>query len=92
MTSLGHARFANTVLRIAAFVALGASLAGCVSIPQRAWRNGAALDESRAYQRVLSGDMSFATRRDVQNALNFGALGFYSEAPMYSPFPKNGWR
>jgi hypothetical protein len=78
--------------RVAAFVALGATLAGCASIPQRAWRNGAALDDSRAYQRVLGGDMSFATRRDLQNALNFGALGFYREGPMYSPFPKGGWR
>jgi hypothetical protein len=83
---------AGTIGRIAAFIALAGTLAACASIPQRAWRNGAALDESRAYQRVLSGDMSFATRRDLQNALNFGALGFYSEGPMYSPFPKGGWR
>jgi hypothetical protein len=41
---------------------------------------------------VLGGDMSFATRRDLQNSLNFGALGFYQEAPLYSPFPKYGWR
>jgi hypothetical protein len=50
------------------------------------------LENSSAYQRVLGGDMSFSTRRDLQNSLNFGSLGFYSEAPMYSPFPKNGWR
>ena len=90
--SSDHARLASSIARVAAFVALAATLAGCVSIPQRAWRNGAALEDSRAYQRVLGGDMSFATRRDLQNSLNFGALGFYQEAPMYSPFPKYGWR
>jgi hypothetical protein len=87
-----HARLAATVTRVASFVALAAMLAGCASIPQRAWRNGEALSNSTAYQRVLGGDMSFATRRDLQNSLNFGALGFYQEAQMYSPFPKGGWR
>lgn len=84
---------ASAIARIAALAALGATLAGCFSIPQRAWRNGAALEESSAYQRVLAGDMSFSTRRDLQNSLNFGSLGFYREAPMFSPFPKSGgWR
>lgn len=86
------ARLAGTAARIAAFVALAATVGACYSIPQRAWRNGAALEDSRAYQRVLGGDMSFSTRRDLQNSLNFGALGFYQESPMFSPFPKNGWR
>lgn len=89
---MNHVRLANTITRIAGFVALAATLGACASIPQRAWRNGAALENSSAYQRVLGGDMSFSTRRDLQNSLNFGSLGFYSEAPMYSPFPKNGWR
>jgi hypothetical protein len=87
-----RARLANTIARVGAFVALATALGACASIPQRAWRNGAALEDSRAYQRVLSGGMSFSTRRDLQNSLNFGSLGFYQEAPMYSPFPKNGWR
>jgi hypothetical protein len=90
--TLDHARLASTVARAATLLALAATLGACASIPQRAWRNGAALDNSRAYQRVLSGDMSFSTRRDLQNSLNFGALGFYQDAPVFSPFPKGGWR
>jgi len=87
-----HARLARTIARASALLALAATLGACASIPQRAWRNGAALDYSTAYQRVLSGDMSFQTRRDLQNSLNFGALGFYQEAALFSPFPKSGWR
>ncbi len=87
-----QARLARTVARAASLLALAATLGACASIPQRAWRNGAALSSSTAYQRVLSGDMSFQTRRDLQNSLNFGALGFYQEAPMFSAFPKGGWR
>jgi hypothetical protein len=74
-------------------VGFAIALAGCFSIPARAWRNGQALETSRAYQRVLNGDKSFATRRELQSAINFGALGFYREAPPFSPFPKGGtWR
>jgi hypothetical protein len=87
-----QARLARTIARASTLLALAATLGACASIPQRAWRNGAALDNSTAYRRVLSGDMSFQTRRDLQNSLNFGALGFYQEAAMYSPFPKGGWR
>jgi len=39
-------RLASSIARVATFVALAATLAGCVSIPQRAWRNGAALEDS----------------------------------------------
>ncbi len=70
-----HAGLVGTVARVASFVALAALMSGCLSIPQSAWRNGEALSNSRAYQRVLGGDMSFSTRRDLQNSLNFGSLG-----------------
>lgn len=86
----GHAR---TIVRVGVLVGLALALAGCAAIPARAWRNGQAMSNSRAYQRVLSGDMSFATHRQLQDAVNFGALGFYREAPEFSPFPKaGGWR
>jgi len=85
-----RARLTNSAIRVALFAGAAALLSGCFSIPERAWRNGEALSNSRAYQRVQAGDMSFSTRRELQNALNFGALGFYREAPMYSPFPKAG--
>ncbi|HEX3868680.1 MAG TPA: hypothetical protein VHV78_18090, partial [Gemmatimonadaceae bacterium] len=89
MMRSSHVRLAGTIARAASFAALAALLAGCISIPQSAWRNGESLSNSRAYQRVLSGDMSFATRRDLQNVLNFGSLG-YQEGPAFSPFPKSG--
>jgi hypothetical protein len=85
-----RAPLGSSLVRVAAYLVGAALLAGCASIPQRAWRNGAALSNSTAYQRVLNGDMSFSTRRQLQNTLNFGSLGFYREAPMYSPFPKAG--
>jgi hypothetical protein len=90
MTSrFGHA---NAIVRVSLLVGFALALAGCVSIPARAWRNGQALENSRAYYRVLNGDKSFATRRELQNAINFGAFG-YREAPPFSPFPKGGtWR
>lgn len=83
----------STVVRAGALIGLALALGGCVSIPARAWRNGEAMESSRAYQRVMSGDMSFTTHRQLQDAVNFGALGFYREAPQFSPFPKSGgWR
>jgi hypothetical protein len=91
--SAKQARVVSIALRAASLIALTGLLAGCISIPQRAWANSQGFSNSRAYQKVMSGDMSFATRRDLQTALNFGALGFYQEAPAFSPFPSSGsWR
>ena len=88
-----RSRRANAFARVGVHIGVALALAGCVSIPARAWRNGQAMESSSAYQRVLGGDMSFSTHRDLQNAVNFGALGFYREAPVFSPFPKGGsWR
>jgi hypothetical protein len=81
---------ASAIIRAGVLIGLALTLGGCISIPARAWRNGEAMSSSRAYQRVMSGDMSFSTRRELQNAVNFGALGFYQEAPAFSPFPKSG--
>jgi len=84
---------ALTIVRVGVLIGLAVALAGCAAIPARAWRNGRSLEYSSAYQRVLNGDMSFSTRRELQSAVNFGALGFYREAPEFSPFPKGGvWR
>ena len=86
----GHAK---AVAHTGVLIGLALALGGCVTIPARAWRNGQAMEGSWAYQRVLNGDMSFATRRDLQNVVNFGAFGFYREAPPFSPFPgAGGWR
>jgi hypothetical protein len=70
----------RTALLAGALVALGA----CVSIPQRAWRNGEAMSQSRAYREVLSGNTSFVTHRQLQQSLDPLRLG-YSEVA-YPPF------
>ena len=57
-------------IRVAAFIAAGAALAGCVSIPQRAWANGRAMSQSIEYQRAMNGDMSFSTHRALEDRLN----------------------
>jgi hypothetical protein len=59
-------------------VAAGAlvALSGCVSIPKRAWANGEAMSQSRAYREVMSGNTSFAVRRQLQQTLNPRTLNF----------------
>lgn len=80
----------RSVARVASLITLAALLAGCASIPQRAWRNGEAMSNSRAYQRMLAGDHSFSNYRQLQTIENFGALGHYREAAPFAPFPKTG--
>lgn len=60
----------KTTVRIVLILGTLATLSGCVSIPQRAWANGAAMSESRAYREVMSGNTSFAVRRQLQQTLN----------------------
>lgn len=75
-------------IRVAAFIAAGAILAGCVSIPQRAWANGRAMSQSLEYQRVMSGDMSFSTHRALQDRLNPRLINSMEVA--YPAFPTFG--
>jgi hypothetical protein len=69
-------------------VVLGAlgTLGGCFHISQRAWANGAAMTESRAYREVLSGNTSFEAHRQLQSTLNPRRLN-YTER-QYSPFSR----
>lgn len=66
----------KTAVRIAIALGVFGALTGCVSIPQRAWANGAAMSQSRAYQEVMSGNTSFGVRRQLQETLNPRLLNY----------------
>jgi hypothetical protein len=70
-------------------LALGAAslLGACASIPQRAWRNGEAMQYSRAYSRVLNGDMSMEAHRQLESSLNPRRLNYREVAyPAFRPW------
>jgi hypothetical protein len=71
---------ARTLLAVACVATLGA----CISIPQRAWRNGEAMTQSRAYQAVLSGNTSFQVHRQLQQSLDPLRLNYREVA--FPPF------
>ena len=60
----------KVVVRIAVVASALAALSGCVTIPKRAWANGEAMESSRAYREVMSGNTSFEVRRQLQQTLN----------------------
>jgi hypothetical protein len=70
-------------LRIATFAALLGGLGACASIPKRAWANGEAMSASRAYNNVLSGDMSVGAHRKLQSTLNPRLLNYREVAYPY---------
>lgn len=78
----------RTAQAAATLIAL-ALLGGCVSIPQRAWRNGEAMSQSRAYSEVMSGSRSFRAHRELEDAMNPLRLG-YGQERSYPAFPKYG--
>ena len=82
--SWNDAPAARTAVRIALAAAALATLGACASIPQRAWRNGEAMTQSRAYSEVLSGNPSFQAHRQLQSSLDPRRLN-YREVP-YPPF------
>jgi len=75
---------ARTAARVALAAAVLATLGACASIPQRAWRNGEAMTQSRAYSEVLSGNPSFQAHRQLQSSLNPFRIGYQEVA--YPPF------
>lgn len=66
----------RTVIRATIALAGLASLGACASIPQRAWANGRAMTESRAYQSVMSGNTSIEARRALNASLNPRRLNY----------------
>lgn len=73
-TNVGSA--VKNTLRIALIAGSLALLGGCVTIPKRAWANGEAMTESRAYREVMSGNTSFEVRRQLQQTLNPRRLNY----------------
>jgi len=73
-TNIGKA--VTITLRIALIAGSLAALAGCVTIPKRAWANGAAMTDSRAYREVMSGNTSFQVRRQLQQTLDPRRLNY----------------
>jgi len=58
-------------IRIALALAAALSLGGCVSVSQRAWANGRAMnDDGRAYQELMSGRMGVSGARAIHSSYN----------------------
>lgn len=74
----------RTVLRITVVAAGLATLGACASIPQRAWANGAAMEQSRAYRSVMGGNMSMQSHRELMGSLNPRLLNYNQVS--YAPF------
>lgn len=66
----------RAAVRAAIVVAGFATLGACASIPQRAWRNGEAMTESRAYRSVLGGNQSMQAHRELQSSLDPRRLNY----------------
>ncbi|HEY7194784.1 MAG TPA: hypothetical protein VH439_13675 [Gemmatimonadales bacterium] len=66
----------KTAVRFALVAGSLAVLSGCVTISKRAWANGEAMTESRAYREVMSGNTSFEVRRQLQQTLNPRLLNY----------------
>jgi hypothetical protein len=74
----------NRLLRLA-LAGIGiATLGACASVPERAWSNGRAMSNSRAYRQAMSGDMSLNTQRQLQSAADPRRLNYRER--QYVPF------
>ncbi len=74
----------HSVVRAAIVIAGLSSLGACASIPERAWANGRAMTQSRAYQAVMAGDRSVQTFHQLNYSLNPRRLNYTELA--YQPF------
>jgi hypothetical protein len=66
----------KSVIRAAVVLAGLSSLGACASIPHRAWANGEAMVESRAYRSVMSGNQSIQAHRELNTSLNPRLLNY----------------
>ena len=69
-------RVVKAVARLAIAMGTLGALSACASIPQRAWANGQAMSQSRAYRAVESGDLSIDAHRRLQGTLNPRLLNY----------------
>ena len=72
--------FFRSVVRVTVAVTTIVALGACASIPKRAWANGEAMQSSRAYRSMLSGDNSMRAHRELEQSLNPRRLN-YREVP-----------
>ncbi|HYD51023.1 MAG TPA: hypothetical protein VEA99_00295 [Gemmatimonadaceae bacterium] len=75
--------------RLVQLVTLAATLTGlgaCASIPQRAWQNGEAMSTSNAYRRMMAGDRSVMTQRQLYSS-STPLRHWHSDRP-YQPFSR----
>src|SRR6185503_348817 len=66
----------RTAIRLGLALAAAGALGACASIPQRAWANGQAMTQSRAYQSVMAGNKSFQAHRELQWSLDPRRLNY----------------
>ncbi len=71
--------FRNVVAKVLALAAV-ASLGACATIPQRAWDNGRAMSQSRAFRAAASGDMSVRTHRELYSSADARRIGYSERA------------
>jgi hypothetical protein len=72
--------FASSLIRVAVVVSAVSILGACASIPQRAWDNGRAMSQSRAFRAAASGDMSVRTHRELYSSADARRIGYSERA------------
>ena len=60
----------TSIIRVAITIAALGGLGACASIPQRAWANGQAMTQSRAFESVMSGNKSIQAHKELQWSLD----------------------
>jgi hypothetical protein len=60
----------RSLVRAAVIVGVVSTLGACAPISQRAWDNGRAMTQSRAFRAAASGDMSVRTHRELYSSAN----------------------
>ena len=73
---MNRATSARIVTRVTIIASALAALSACATIPQRAWDNGRAMSQSRAFRAAASGDMSIRTHRELKSAADARRLGY----------------
>jgi hypothetical protein len=71
---------ARNLVRLAVVATSVSILGACASIPQRAWDNGRAMSQSRAFRAAAAGDMSIRTHRELYNSADARRIGYSERA------------
>jgi len=60
----------RSLVRVAIVIGAVSTLGACAPVSERAWANGRAMTQSRAFRAAASGDMSVRTHRELIAAAN----------------------